>query len=77
MKEAETKIPCVGCGALVLDTDGPTHRYVGASPGCWAVFNEVRNREYIQPGYGVASQWTVDTYMVQHPGTGRCAENGG
>ncbi len=69
MKEAETKIPCVGCGALVLDFDGPTHRYVGASPGCWAVFGEMRVRETTDPQYRSVPPWTVDTYMVQHPGT--------
>lgn len=27
--------PCPGCGALVPSSDGPTHPYLGASPGCW------------------------------------------
>jgi hypothetical protein len=31
--------PCPGCGALFPSIDGPTHRYVGASAGCWALFN--------------------------------------
>jgi hypothetical protein len=30
--------PCPGCGALFPSYDGPTHRYVGASAGCWALF---------------------------------------
>ena len=30
---------CPGCGALFPPSDGPTHRYVGASAGCWALFN--------------------------------------
>jgi len=30
--------PCPGCGALFLEHDGPTHRYIGASAGCWALF---------------------------------------
>jgi hypothetical protein len=30
-------IPCPGCGALFPPYDGPTHRYVGASAGCWAL----------------------------------------
>jgi len=30
--------PCPGCGALFPPSDGPTHRYVGASAGCWALF---------------------------------------
>jgi hypothetical protein len=31
--------PCPGCGALFPPFEGPTHRYVGASAGCWALFN--------------------------------------
>jgi hypothetical protein len=31
--------PCPGCGALFPSIDGPTHRYVGASTACWALFN--------------------------------------
>jgi hypothetical protein len=30
---------CHGCGALFPAHDGPTHRYVGASAACWALFN--------------------------------------
>ncbi|MDF1505048.1 DUF5946 family protein [Roseisolibacter sp. H3M3-2] len=30
--------PCPGCGALFPPSDGPTHRYIGASAGCWALF---------------------------------------
>ena len=30
--------PCPGCGALFPPHDGPTHRYLGASAGCWALF---------------------------------------
>jgi hypothetical protein len=29
--------PCPGCGALFPPHDGPTHRYIGASAGCWAL----------------------------------------
>jgi len=32
--------PCPGCGALFQPSDGPTHRYLGASAGCWALFHE-------------------------------------
>src|SRR5262245_28346144 len=31
--------PCPGCGALFPPFEGPTHRYVGASAGCWALLN--------------------------------------
>jgi hypothetical protein len=56
---------CVGCGALVPDIDGPTHRYIGASPGCWAIYTELA-------GGGLPasplSALAVDAYAVQHPG---------
>ena len=62
-------IACIGCQAQVPDSDGPTHAYVGASPGCWAIFGDVRAREYALPGYGtVGHRLTTDAYMVQHPG---------
>ena len=31
--------PCPGCGALFPPHDGPTHRDLGASAGCWALFS--------------------------------------
>jgi hypothetical protein len=31
--------PCPGCGALFPPHDAPTHRYIGASAGCWALFS--------------------------------------
>ena len=33
--------PCQGCGVLFPPFDGPTHRYLGASAACWALFNNV------------------------------------
>ena len=30
--------PCPGCGPLFAPADLPTHRYIGASPGCWALY---------------------------------------
>jgi len=32
-------LPCPGCGALYPPSDGPTHRYLGASAGCFALFS--------------------------------------
>ena len=31
--------PCPGCGALFPPHEGPVHRYIGASAGCWALMN--------------------------------------
>jgi len=59
---------CIGCGALVPDTDGPTHPYIGASPGCWALFGEVLAKEYGEYQYPGVHRLTVDAYAVQHPG---------
>lgn len=59
---------CVGCGADVPSSDGPTHAYLGASPGCWAVFGEVLAREFGELGYPDVHRLTVDAYAVQHPG---------
>lgn len=65
-------IPCVGCGALVPDTDGPTHRYIGASPGCWQAYGELLARGYVLDvegtRYGPPHRLVVDTYAAQHPG---------
>jgi hypothetical protein len=60
--------PCPGCGALFPAQDGPTHRYLESSPGCWAAYGAVLAREYSDPKYRAAHRLTVDAYSVQHPG---------
>ncbi len=67
MAESQQRIRCVGCGALVPDIDGPTHRYIGASPGCWQIHGEVQAKVYQEYRSPVA-QMVTDTYCVQHPG---------
>lgn len=62
-------VACPGCGALLPPSDGPTHAYIGASAGCWALFGEVMAREYGDYGYPEVHGLTVDAYMAQHPGT--------
>ena len=62
--------PCVGCGAVVPDSDGPAHRYLGASPGCWRLYGEVLGREYVDyERFAPVHRLTVDAYAAQHPGT--------
>lgn len=62
---ASMVIACIGCGALVPDSDGPTLRYPdAASPGCWAVFGEILAREYGEFGYPDVHHLTVDAYCV-------------
>ena len=60
--------PCPDCGGLFPATGGPTHRYLGASPGCWACFGEVLAREYSDLAYYAVHRLTVDAYALQHPG---------
>lgn len=59
---------CPGCGAVTSLVAGPAHRYMGASPGCWARFGEVLAREYSDPAYAGVHRITVDAYAAQHPG---------
>ena len=60
---------CPSCGGLFPDIDGPTHRYMVSSPGCWAAFGEVLQREYGDPALQDVHRLTVDAYAAQHPGT--------
>lgn len=62
---------CPGCGALVPDIRGPTHRYVPSAPGCWRVFGELQAEESLRFGYPSAHRLVVDAYMAQHPGDGQ------
>jgi Family of unknown function (DUF5946) len=62
------RAPCPGCGGLFEERDGPIHRYMLSSPGCWAVYGEVLAREYSDPAYGRVHRLSVDAYAVQHPG---------
>jgi hypothetical protein len=66
---ARGEVLCSGCHALVPDVDGATHPYIGASPGCWAIFGEVLAKEYGEYHYPAVHRLTVDTYAAQHPGT--------
>ncbi|MGH3147808.1 MAG: DUF5946 family protein [Rubrobacter sp.] len=61
--------PCVGCGARVPDVEGPTHRYLGASPGCFAVAGEVFEEQYANYAvYAPVHRLAVDAYAAQHTG---------
>ena len=59
---------CPGCGAMVPTVpDGPTHRYIGASPGCWALYTALLASEYTAFD-ARTHQLSVDSYAAQHPG---------
>lgn len=60
---------CPGCGGCFPDSDGPTHRYMESSPGCWAAYGQVLAREYSDPAYMAVHRLSVDAYAVQHPGS--------
>lgn len=59
---------CFACGASVEALEGPTHRYMQSSPGCWAAYGVVLEREYSDPERMALHRLTVDAYAVQHPG---------
>lgn len=59
---------CFGCGALLEEREGPTHRYLESSPACWALYGEVLAREYSHPELMDIHRLSVDAYAVQHPG---------
>lgn len=59
---------CFSCGGVYPDIDGPVHRYMSSTPGCWSVYGEVLAREYSDPAYFDVHRLTVDAYAVQHPG---------
>jgi len=60
---------CPACGGEYPDIQGPVHRYMTSSPGCWAVYGEILAREYNNPGFFEVHRLTVDAYAVQHPGS--------
>ncbi len=60
---------CFSCGGVFPDIDGPVHRYMSSSPGCWSVYGEVLAHEYSDPAYFKVHRLTVDAYAVQHPGS--------
>ena len=66
--EANRWVTCPGCGASFDAIEGPVHRYMESTPGCWAAFGRVLEREYSDTRYFGVHRLTVDTYAVQHPG---------
>jgi hypothetical protein len=59
---------CVGCGASVPATAGPTHRYMLSAPACWAMYGELNAVLLSDPAAASYRQSCVDAYAVQHPG---------
>lgn len=61
-------IACFACGGRFRAIDGPVHRYMDSTPGCWAAYGIVLAREYESPAYFEVHRLGVDAYAVQHPG---------
>jgi hypothetical protein len=69
MASAMKTVRCFGCGGEYPDVDGPTHRYMASTPGCWAIYGDILAREFNSPvEYFGVHRLTVDAYAVQHPG---------
>lgn len=62
----ETTESCPGCGSEMVVVDGPTHRYIGASPSCWAFFTVFQTSP--EAAVGRLAACLLDAYCVQHPG---------
>jgi len=59
---------CMWCKGVFPEENGPTHRYMESTPGCWAAYGRVLAREYEDQRYFAVHRLTVDAYAVQHPG---------
>jgi hypothetical protein len=59
---------CPGCGAALPASDGPAHRYIGASPSCWAIFTSLVNAGEPPLAFAPLNQLITDAYAAQHPG---------
>jgi hypothetical protein len=64
----EKLVPCFSCGASAPDIEGPSHKYMLSSPGCWSIYGEILARDYSDFQYPPVHRLVVDAYAVQHPG---------
>ncbi|HLC05281.1 MAG TPA: DUF5946 family protein [Anaerolineales bacterium] len=60
--------PCPGCGESLPASTGPTHRYIGASPACWAIFTALTSGGEPPLAPSPMNLLIVDAYAAQHPG---------
>lgn len=69
MTSMQTEIvPCPGCAAMLPHLDGPAHRYIGASPACWAIFVALFNAGDPPLAPDPFFALLGDAYAAQHPG---------
>ena len=60
MNASDSQETCPGCGLLAPRSEGPVHRYMLSSPGCWALYGELLAREYGDVRYMAAHRLTID-----------------
>lgn len=63
-----TLTPCPNCHALLPLSDGPTHRYIGASAACWAIYTNLNNGGEPPLAPNPYNALLVDAYAAQHYG---------
>lgn len=59
---------CPGCGARLPVVDGPTHRYIEASPACWGIYTALLNGGEPPLAPAPLNVLLTDAYAAQHPG---------
>lgn len=61
---------CFACGGrFTPEPGGAVHAYMLSTPGCWAAFGAVLEREYSDPAlFAACHRLSVDAYAIQHPG---------
>ena len=59
---------CPGCKSTLEQLDGPTHRYIGATPACWRAYTTLAGGGYPIVGSERYGNLLVDAYAAQHPG---------
>lgn len=64
---AERTGSCPGCGGSFPLLEGPSHRYMIGSRGCWHAFTCVLAADYVSPERMSFHQLVVDAYAAQHP----------
>jgi hypothetical protein len=64
----EVDVERCGCGMVTEVVEGPVHRYVASTPGCWEAYGRLLARDYEDVARWRTHRLAVDAYAVQHPG---------
>jgi hypothetical protein len=57
-----------GCGVETPAVEGPSHKYMLSTAGCWEAYGRLLALEYEDPARWATHRLTVDAYALQHPG---------